>query len=271
LPNDTADELRAFLKLCLDPGAGREKRTPVRLLEILPPQMHDQLIRHAPHLRSLRHRVDALAEQQRAAHDEYADALAAWIRGDEPGPARRPLPLLEAVTLAYEAAVEHIDGCSTCRPDMRLAEMCPDGQRAAVAGLDTVPAAVTECAHQSPEDMRTVGGRILLTRCGDCGEGLPFTAVEMNAARADVAALDAEFPDDQCAHVAWEVTSEYRNARQMWVKSRKCADCGDVLEPLVEPEPHWPDKARQHPTESEPVRAYAPGAESEISTRGWTA
>ncbi|GGZ72953.1 hypothetical protein ACFOOM_01200 [Streptomyces echinoruber] len=83
---DTPEELRAFLRLCLA-GPGREKCTPARLVEILPEPMHDELTRHAPHLRAMRHRLDALATQRERAHQEYADALAAWIRGEEPEPA----------------------------------------------------------------------------------------------------------------------------------------------------------------------------------------
>lgn len=225
MPYEAPDELRAFLRLCLDPGPGRDKRTPARLVEVLPPPLHDEVIRHAPHLRPMRHRVDALAEQQKAAHQEYADALAGWIRGEEPSPARKSLPLLEAVAVAYEAATQHIDDCATCRPDMRLAEMCPDGQSAAVSGLDAVPTAATECAHDEDDEVRTVAGLVLVRRCRHCGERLEAVV------------------EPECAHLAWEVTSEYRNTRQLWVKSRKCADCGDRLESAVEPEPHWPDKA----------------------------
>ncbi|MFF6801066.1 hypothetical protein [Streptomyces sp. NPDC012616] len=294
-------DLRAFLRLCLDPGPGRDKRTPVRLVEILPPPLHDELLRHAPHLRPMRHRADALAEQQRAARQEYADALAAWIHGEEPKPApdteeryvigrdgvfatlydqqehrpvvenateehcrqvrdellaiedrpcvkcsapfashiawaaghlyvdpgepkqqpaparRRSRPLMEAAAAAYDAVVSHAATCGTCWPGMRLEEMCGDGQRAAVAALD-VP---TDCTHDGSDDFRTAAGQVIRARCPDCGERLA----------------------PECAHLAWEVLSEYRNARQLWVKSRKCGDCGEHLDPLVDPEPHWPDKA----------------------------
>jgi hypothetical protein len=252
---DTPAKLRAFLKLCLNPGHGRDKRTPVRLLEVLPAPMHDQLIQHAPHLRPLRHRVEALAEQQRAAHDEYADALAAWIRGDEQPAGRRSLPLLDAVSLAYDAAVQHIDDCDACRPDMRLAEMCPAGQRAAVEVLDVVPAAATACAHDNTDDVRTAADVVIMRRCLDCGGRLP-------------AVIDAE-----CAHVAWEVTSQVPTGDGRWRKCRRCSDCDERLAPVIEREPHpFSDDVRHdRPADDEPVRAYAPGDESEISTRGWTA
>jgi hypothetical protein len=198
---ETPEALRSFLKLCLDPGYGI-KRTPVRLAEVLPEPLARKAAEFAPHLGGLAHFAQALDEQAKQAqrrakdaHRAYADALAAWIHGEEPKLARRrSMPLLEAVSATYDAAVSHAAKCGTCWPGMRLAEMCADGQRAAVA------------------------------------------------------VLDVEFADGtECAHVAWDVTSEYRDARQMWVKSRKCADCGDRLEPVVEPEPHWPDKAAHHP------------------------
>lgn len=213
---ETPEALRSFLKLCLDPGHGI-KRTPVRLAGVMPEPLARKVAEFSPHVGGLRHFAKAVEEQAKAAqkraedaHGAYADALAAWIHGEEPKPAPlRSMPLLQAVAVAYDAAVSHAAKCGTCWPGMRFAEMCADGQRAAIAVLDE-----------------------------------PFTAEEMAAASADAAALDAEFADEaECVHVAWEVTSEYRNARQMWVKSRKCADCGDRLEPLVEPEPHWPDKA----------------------------
>ncbi|PWI09760.1 hypothetical protein DIZ27_14585 [Streptomyces sp. NWU339] len=194
---ETPEQLRDFLKLCLDPGPGREKRTPAKLIEVLPEPMHAALIQHAPHLRQLRHRVDALTAQRQAAQQTYADALAAWIRGDEqPAPARLPLPLLDAVTLTYDAAVPHIDDCAVCRPDMRLAEMCADGQAAAVAALDATPPP----AGPRPHD----------------GEHLPA-----------------------CAHVAWEVTREVPAGDFRYRKYRKCADCDEPLEPVVEHGPHW--------------------------------
>ncbi|MEU3785225.1 hypothetical protein [Streptomyces sp900129855] len=188
---ETPEALRDFLKLCLNPPYG-DKRTPVRLAEVLPTPVYQAVIEHAPHLAELRIIARELAKQAEAAHTVYADALAAWINDEEPKPARRSMPLLEAVAVAYDAAVSHAAKCGTCWPGMRLAEMCPDGQREVVGFLDQ--------ADSEPE----------------------------------------------CAHIAWEVTSEYRNAQGAWVKFRKCADCGDPMDSSVEPEPHWPKKAAQH-------------------------
>lgn len=94
---DTPEKLRDFLRLCLDPGPGRKKRTPVRLVEVLPEPMQDELTRHAPHLHILRHRAQALAEQTDAARNLYADALATWIRDEQPQPGE-PAPLLDAAS-----------------------------------------------------------------------------------------------------------------------------------------------------------------------------
>ncbi|EMF31105.1 hypothetical protein H114_00712 [Streptomyces gancidicus BKS 13-15] len=301
MQHQTPEQLRDFLRLCLNPGPGRPVRTPHRLLDVLPEEMHDQLAQHAPHLRHLRERTTVLAQELDGARKAYADALAAWIRGDstEPrlaalplsapcwdcthtlnwhdgqgrctcgecgcdrfqperyvigrsgafatlydwkehrlvvdnateehcrrvrdellaaaedgpcakcgdpigdhlgwarghlyekpqpsGPVREPLPLLEAVTVAYERAVAHIDDCTTCQPGMRLAEMCPDGQRTAVAAVRDLT------------------------------------------------------PDETCAHVAWEVTSEHRNELGTWTQFRRCADCPERLPAITSPEPHFGD------------------------------
>lgn len=53
-------------------------------------------------------------------------------------------------------------------------------------------------------------------------------------------------PEADCRHISWEVTSEYP-AGGRWVKSRKCADCGDPLPPLTEDTPHWNAPTRRTP------------------------
>ncbi|MEU0059886.1 hypothetical protein [Streptomyces sp. NPDC006334] len=266
---DTPEALRSFLKLCLDPGYGVQ-RSPETLAEVLPEPLVRKAVEFAPHLGTLRHAAQALDEQAKKALRAYAAALASWIhdeepksapaperfvigrdgvfatlydwqenrvvvenaseehcrrvrdellaadgrpckkcdapftahigwaRGhlyaepDEPQPApapRRSMPLLEAAAVAHDAAVAHAAKCGTCWPGMRLGEMCPDGQRAAVASLDQAG------------------------------------------------------PDPDCAHIAWEVTSEHRNELGTWTKFRKCSDCGDRLESLIDAEPHRPEKA----------------------------
>jgi ribosomal protein L34E len=305
---ETPEALRAFLRLCLDPGHGI-KRSPEKLAEVLPEPLLQKVVEFAPHLGVLRDSAVALDQQTTHAFRAYADALAAWIKDEEPKPgpmslaskcfdcrhtlnwhkgkgrcslaectcdqfqgeryvigrngvfatlydwqehrlvvdnateaycrrvrdallnkpAPQPLPLLEAVTVAYEAAVTHIDGCTVCRPDMRLAEMCPAGQRAAIDSLDTVPTAATSCVHDDTQEFGTMSGLIVRRRCAHCGEPLKAVA------------------DPECAHLAWEVTSEHRNELGTWTKFRRCADCGERLEPIVESEPHCLEHARQHP------------------------
>ncbi|WP_406178085.1 hypothetical protein [Streptomyces canus] len=220
---DTPEALRSFLKLCLDPGHGIQ-RTPEKLAEVLPEPLVRKTVEFAPHLGTLRHTAQALDEQAKQAQQAYADALAGWIHGEEPEPVRS-MPLLQAVAVAYDATVAHAVGCGTCWPGMRLAEMCPEGQRAAIASLDTVPATAAECAHDEDDEIRTVAGQVLVRRCRHCGERLEAVV------------------EPECAHLAWEVTSEYCNDQGMWVKYRKCSDCGTHLDPVDELEPHWPDKA----------------------------
>ncbi|MFB0617282.1 hypothetical protein [Streptomyces sp. AGS-58] len=81
----------------------------------------------------------------------------------EPDTPRPSIPLLEAVVAAYDAAVSHATSCGTCWPGMLYADMCPDGQRAAIAGLD----AVKQC--------RTVAGHLVVRRYLGCGERLERT------------------------------------------------------------------------------------------------
>ncbi|MEC3995229.1 hypothetical protein VSR01_17470 [Actinacidiphila sp. DG2A-62] len=81
----TEEEVRDFLRLCLDPGHG-VKRTPAKLTAIMPDLLRDRLEGHAPHLADLRQeaeRAEAATEKARAAH---AEALGAWIEGDTPPP-----------------------------------------------------------------------------------------------------------------------------------------------------------------------------------------
>ncbi|MET8747233.1 hypothetical protein [Streptomyces sp. NPDC004728] len=210
---DTPEGLRSFLALCLDPGHGI-KRTPDRLAEVLPEALASKAAEFAPHLGRLRHEAKAADQRAKEAHRAYAEALASWIHGEEPTQVpRRSMPLLKAVSAVYDAAVSHAARCSTCGPNMGFAEMCDEGARTVIAALD-------EPATQ------------------------PFTAEEAAAAPADAAASDVEASDDpECAHVAWEVTSEFRNSNNLWVKSRRCTDCGQPMQPTYDVEPHWPDKA----------------------------
>ncbi|MFB6961862.1 hypothetical protein ACFCYB_33990 [Streptomyces sp. NPDC056309] len=143
----TEKGVRDFLGLCLDPGHGREKRTPLQLTKIMPEPLFQALGRYAPHLVELRKAAEFREEQGRLARQMYADGLAAWIRGDEPGPASLNWPVPDLETLlqireAFDAANEHIAECDTCNPKMWLPEMCADGQRLAAAAGATIAEAV---------------------------------------------------------------------------------------------------------------------------------
>lgn len=80
----SANAIRAFLALCLDPGRGI-KRTPAQVAKVMPAPLRDALERFAPHLADLREACDSLDEHAQDAHQIYADALDAWIR-NEPRP-----------------------------------------------------------------------------------------------------------------------------------------------------------------------------------------
>lgn len=67
----TAEELRAFLGLCLDPP-GREPRTPEELARLMPPWLAADVAEFAPHLGELRKAADA-------AREAYVTALTEWI------------------------------------------------------------------------------------------------------------------------------------------------------------------------------------------------
>jgi hypothetical protein len=79
---ETREEVRDFLRLCLNPGHG-VTRTPNKLVEIMPETLRERLEGYAPHLAGLRQeaeRAQAATEQARAAH---ADALTAWLTDDD--------------------------------------------------------------------------------------------------------------------------------------------------------------------------------------------
>ncbi|MGW1989656.1 hypothetical protein [Embleya sp. NPDC001921] len=83
----TAEDLRAFLRLCLDPGPGRDKRTVAKLADLTETSLSglaEEIAEHAPHL------ADLLSEVKRA-RAVYVEALRGWI-ADEPPPAPTPEP-----------------------------------------------------------------------------------------------------------------------------------------------------------------------------------
>ncbi|PSK52420.1 hypothetical protein B0E38_04746 [Streptomyces sp. 111WW2] len=80
----TADRLRDFLALCLDPP-GREGRTVDQLAQVMPAWVVEDLREHAPELGALRDELteaEAVVTERRAA---FTAALGAWIRGEAPG------------------------------------------------------------------------------------------------------------------------------------------------------------------------------------------
>ncbi|MFF4292178.1 hypothetical protein ACFY0N_00810 [Streptomyces vinaceus] len=75
---DSEQAVRAFLRLCANPGLGREERTFEHMARILPDFVTDSFTEHAPPLAKLRDSVkkaDAAAERARA---RFADGLRAW-------------------------------------------------------------------------------------------------------------------------------------------------------------------------------------------------
>lgn len=76
---DTEPEVRAFLKLCLDPGIGRVKRTPAKLAKVMPDWLRGPLAVHAPDLAELHAEAVRLRAEAERAETAYAKALGAWI------------------------------------------------------------------------------------------------------------------------------------------------------------------------------------------------
>jgi hypothetical protein len=81
----SAESVRAFLALCLNPRPGHE-RSPAELARILPGPVAEAVALYAPALAPLQLESASRQEAARRAEDAYADAFAAWIR-DEPLPA----------------------------------------------------------------------------------------------------------------------------------------------------------------------------------------
>jgi hypothetical protein len=75
----TPDEVRGFLRMCLDPGPGRDKRTVTQLALIMPDWLVGHLAEHAPELAGLRAAVEAAEERAAQARAEYTEALRSWI------------------------------------------------------------------------------------------------------------------------------------------------------------------------------------------------
>ncbi|MFD0134851.1 hypothetical protein ACFVIL_12925 [Streptomyces sp. NPDC127159] len=87
----TEEDVRGFLRLCLDPGRGVE-RAPLQLTKVMPQALRDAVEQYVPHLAELREAAELQEEQGRMGRQRYADELAAFIHGDEAGTTRMPHP-----------------------------------------------------------------------------------------------------------------------------------------------------------------------------------
>ncbi|MDX2922893.1 hypothetical protein [Streptomyces sp. NE06-03C] len=67
--------LRGFLRLCLNPGPGRDGRTIEGLARRMPSFLADSIADHAPHLSALR-------KTAQDAHEAYVTALQDWITAE---------------------------------------------------------------------------------------------------------------------------------------------------------------------------------------------
>lgn len=93
----TEEDVRGFLRLCLDPGRGVE-RALLQLTKVMPQALRDAVEQYVPHLAELREAAELQEEQGRMARQRYADELATFIHSDEAGPARMPHPRSPART-----------------------------------------------------------------------------------------------------------------------------------------------------------------------------
>ncbi|MGX1513967.1 hypothetical protein [Streptomyces collinus] len=199
----TAPELRAFLRLCLDPGPGRDKRTPVRMTEALPAPVITALDELAPpYMRAYRRTAADLSHNAARMSQAYATAVLAWIRDEEPTD-----ELHDLVT----AASVHGRECRRCSSGGTLAAHCEEAALLAAAFL--APAAEDRAQH--------CDGAALTSACPTPAEP-----------------ADEEPP---CAHESWDVTSEYAEGQRWktWVQSRRCNDCREPLEPIRSATPHF--------------------------------
>ncbi|MET9819617.1 hypothetical protein [Streptomyces sp. NPDC006355] len=97
--------------------------------------------------------------------------------------------------------------------------------------------------------------------CTTCHDGARLAELCPAGQHAAATVLAPGLLEPECAHGSWEVTSEYpARDGDGWVKSRRCADCGDSLDPLTEAAPHWPAAAvPDNPPPAERTPEAAPG------------
>lgn len=237
---DTPEALRAFLSLCLDPGHGIT-RSPETLAEVLPEPLARKAIEFAPHLGELRHAAQALDAQAARARRAYADALAAWIHGGQDAATERYVIGRNGVfATLYDRQEERLivdnateEYCRRVRDELtapRTAD-CEPAPRRSMPLLEAVTAAHDAAVAHA-------------TKCGSCWPGMRLAEMCPDGQHEAVSYLDRIDGQPECAHLAWEVTSEHRNELGTWTKFRTCADCGEPLPAVVEPEPHRPGTSR---------------------------
>lgn len=84
---DTAEGVRDFLRLCLDPGPRLPSRTVSQLVTIMPEWLAEQVAAHTPELAPLRDEATAAQTAAATALETYTEALHAWIyREPHPNP-----------------------------------------------------------------------------------------------------------------------------------------------------------------------------------------
>ncbi|MGW5582924.1 hypothetical protein [Streptomyces sp. NPDC003857] len=87
----TEEDVRGFLRLCLDPGRGVE-RAPLQLTKVMPQALRDAVEQYVPHLAELREAAELQEEQGRMAPPEVrrrTRRVHSWRRG-RPGPHAAP-------------------------------------------------------------------------------------------------------------------------------------------------------------------------------------
>ncbi|MFJ4627111.1 hypothetical protein [Streptomyces sp. NPDC088847] len=166
-------ELRSFLRICIEPGEQRDKRTPVRLAAALPAPVLAALAEHAPHVDAIRKATDADAQRAEESRNDYAAALLSWIRDEQPTRHVRSL---------VAAGEEHVTTCVACTENGVISHRCPIGRRLVASFLaPSLDDEETPCPHESWEvtSEYAEGGKwktwVQSRRCSDCRE--PLTAI----------------------------------------------------------------------------------------------
>ena len=222
-------ELRAFLRTCIDPGPGRDKRTPTRLVEALPHEDAAALEEFAPrYLGAMGRTAAELTGRADDMRHAYASSVLAWIRDEQPSD--------RLLDLAQEATA-HARACSWCTAGGVLSATCDDGRRIAAALLAPVEAPAEDRAQHC--------------------DGAALTHDETGICDHPTAPADEE--EAPCAHESWEVTSEYAEGQQWktWVQSRRCNDCREPLPDRRSAQPHFPQQRDGEATETAAVLGHA--------------